>query len=293
MDAVATSIEISGSGRTGTSGQQRSMAIAPDFDELVRVHRLDSFERLFDRSLGQLLNKPGLAGWRQRVRLKLAESGGERVLFVKRFVDPPRSMSRQVRRSGTMARSIAGVEWHRLMQLQQAGVLCPEPVALAEELSRGREIRSAVVMTAVPGDALERWMPQWGQFDAERRREIARCVAGIVAHFHAEGFVHRDLYLSHLFYDPTLPTGEAIHLIDVQRVVRPRVRRQRWIVKDLAAMNFSTPTSCFSRSQRLRWLLDYLCKAKLDAEAKRLAYRVIGKTLSIGRRSPARRQQGS
>jgi hypothetical protein len=112
--------------------------------------------------------------------------------------------------------------------------------------------------------------------------------ADLVARLHNGGFVHRDLYLSHFFYDSQAATA-AIRLIDLQRMMRPR-RMGRWIVKDLAALHFSTPAEVASNTDRLRWLRRYLGLRKLDYPAKRFALRVIGKTARIARRE--RRRQG-
>ena len=111
---------------------------------------------------------------------------------------------------------------------------------------------------------------------------------------HTGGYVHRDLYLSHIFFDPDAPLDDALCLIDLQRMIRPAVNRRRWIVKDLAALNYSAsptrgdaigPSDLVSQADRLRWLKLYLGAVKLDGSARRLAYRVIGKTMRIQSRA--------
>ena len=89
--------------------------------------------------------------------------------------------------------------------------------------------------------------------------EAALELARLVADFHRAGFVHRDLYLSHIFICNTgKPTDETFCLIDLQRVFRPKFRRRRWMVKDLAALNFSTPEELVGRWERLRFLCRYV-----------------------------------
>jgi hypothetical protein len=107
---------------------------------------------------------------------------------------------------------------------------------------------------------------------------------------HRLGFVHRDLYLSHIFFHEGQLAGPKLSLIDLQRVGKPRWRQSRWVVKDLAALNFSAPASLISRADRLRWLVAYLRCASLDAAGRRLAYRVIGKTERIARKELRRRR---
>ena len=172
----------------------------------------------------------------------------------------------------------------------QDGIACARSVALGEELRGRRERRSVLVSEAAPGQSLERWMARWHEFRPSTAREVSLGVARLVSKLHRKGYVHRDLYLSHIFYDSTCGGDEALRLIDLQRVIRPRWRQARWIVKDLASLNFSAPPQCFSRADRLRWLLVYLGTGKLDATARRLAYQVVGKTMRIRRRAGRKRK---
>ena len=193
-----------------------------------------------------------------------------------------------MRRAGFGARTVAGVEWKWMHRLCEDGIPCARPVALGEELRGGQELRSVLVTEAVAGESLERWTARWNELEKHKTREVLQGVARLVSRFHQKGYIHRDLYLSHIFYDSDAVGEESLRLIDLQRVLRPRWRKERWIVKDLASLSFSAPRHCFSRTDRLRWLRDYLGAGKLDAAGKRLAYRVIGKTMSIARRELSR-----
>jgi Ser/Thr protein kinase RdoA (MazF antagonist) len=188
-----------------------------------------------------------------------------------------------VRRSRTGASTVAGVEWAWLNRLAGEGVACPRPIAVGEELTGSRELRSALLIEAVPGQSLERWMSEWGEADRPMIRRLIGPTADLVGRFHERGYIHRDLYLSHLFFDPDATPERSLHLIDLTRVIRPRWGRLRWIVKDLAALNFSAPAHLVSNTDRVRWLKRYLRVSKLDRSGRRLVYRVIGKTASIAR----------
>ncbi len=255
-----------------------------ELEPLLRANHLDSMDRLFADDLGERLDKPGLAPWRQRRRVVVLSDGKTCTFFVKRFDDPPASARRQVRAARNGARTVAGVEWSWMQRLRQDGIACARPVALGEDLDSGRETRSVLVSESVPGQSLERWMAQWHELEPRRVREVLLGVARLVSRLHSKGYVHRDLYLSHIFYDASSRGDEALRLIDLQRVIRPRWRQARWIVKDLASLNFSAPPQCFSLADRLRWLLVYLGTGKLDPTVRRLAYRVVGKTMRIARR---------
>jgi hypothetical protein len=79
-----------------------------------------------------------------------------------------------------------------------------------------------------------------------------RHVAPLIARLHDAGFAYRDLYWNHLF---AALDAEPV-LIDVHRAMRPRWRRRRWIVKDLAGLLASLPGG-YSRASCLRFLHRY------------------------------------
>jgi len=251
------------------------------FEDILRQNGLDSLEALFTVSGVEKLSKPGLAPWRERLRLLLTVGGEERTFFLKRFLKPPLKTRRELRRSGSGARSLAGLEWTWMHRLAADGIPCVRPVAFGQELYGVRELRSAVLTERVPGDSLERWVLRWGEDDRPTILRLITRVAALVARLHQCGYIHRDLYLSHIFYDPTSVSGSALHLIDLQRVMRPRWRHRRWVVKDLAALNYSTPFPLVSRADRLRWLTHYLGSDKLDAPARRMVCLITGKTRRV------------
>ncbi len=252
-------------------------------EELLQANGLDSLDALFVPEPGEALDKPGLESWRERFRLTLEGVGAGRTAYLKRFRDPPPAARREVRRAANGARSVAGLEWSWMHRLAADGIPCVRPIAWGEQLEGSRERRSAVISAAVPGRSLERWTGEWSSVDRPRIRSLLPVAASLVASLHRHGYVHRDLYLSHVFYEPTASLDESLCLIDLQRVKRPVWFTERWLVKDLAALNYSTPASLVSRTDRLRWLKLYLGGKTIDARAKRLAWRVVGKTLQIAR----------
>lgn len=305
--------------------RRNDLVIAAAYEPLLRADGLDSLDALFNVSNAELLSKPGLAPWRERLRLILTDrarmhpaatsgrplphppkadgsvwrdrighshldDGDERcTLYLKRFSNPPLRARRAVRRFGSGASSIAGAEWAWMSRLAADGIPCVRPVAFGEEVRGSRELRSAILTAAAPGSSLESWVDRWDQGDRAIIRSLIEPLATLVARFHESGYVHRDLYLSHVFYDPAPPPEASLCLIDLQRVVRPRLRHRRWIIKDLASLNFSAPLRLISKTDRLRWLTHYLRVSKLDASAKRLIYRVVGKTQGIAGHEERRR----
>jgi len=272
----------------GSGCLQNDLTIAATYEELLRKHGLDSLDALFAYTSGQRLDKLGLDPWRERWRLALRDGERERVFYLKRFLHPPRAARRAMRRSSTGAPSLAGNEWAWIQRLTADGIPCVEAVAYGEEVRRGREVRSALLTAEAPGRSLERWVREWGEAERPMVRRLVPATASLISRLHGCGYIHRDLYLSHVFFDPSQPIERSLRLIDLQRVIRPRCCIRRWVVKDLASLNFSTPSSLVSRSDRLRWLRHYLKVEKLDGAARWLVYRVIGKTQRIARREQGR-----
>lgn len=198
---------------------------------------------------------------------------------------------------------MAGMEWAWMRCLASDHIPSIKPVAFGEELSGGRELRSAILTEAVPGRSLEGWCKEWNTKDraaheplvaprvAPRVVPLAVPLAELVAKLHAKGYIHRDLYLSHIFYDADVPVERALHLIDLQRMIRSPLRRRRWIVKDLAALNHSVPRALIRDVDRLRWLTHYMRASGLNMPIRSLVYRIVGKTQRIERHQIRRQQR--
>lgn len=257
---------------------------------------LDDLDAVFRWHQGERLDKPGLEPWRQRWRIALGhQASAAEVLYLKRFLNPP--LKRQCARwlEGNWRLSTAGIEWRNAQDLAAAGIPAAEAVAFGQEMMGPWERRSFVVLRAVEGTSLEKWVPRYlsrtsAGADEQQRRERIDRLARFVAEFHRAGFVHRDLYLSHVFLEsrigkPGESQCEGYRLIDLQRVFRPRWRLCRWVVKDLAALHYSTPADCVTTTERLRFLARYVRCCTRFGSARRLAAKVHAKTRSmLGRR---------
>lgn len=134
-------------------------------------------------------------------------------------------------------RGVAAAEWRWLHVLPLLGIATAAPIAW---LASGR--RSLLATLALPGRSLDAWA-----CDAVREgwlpelcRWIRRDLADFVARLHGQNLIHRDLNAAHLFGDDPR-RGGPLALLDVERVFRPRWRRRRWIVKDLASLFASRP----------------------------------------------------
>ena len=91
------------------------------------------------------------------------------------------------------------------------------------------------------------------------RRRLVHSVADMARRLHGAGVNHRDFYICHIWANTeALSRGEVeLAIIDLHRAqIRPRVPR-RWILRDLAALMFSTAHLGLSRNDYLRFLKRY------------------------------------
>lgn len=253
----------------------------PDYVAAFAAAGVERIEDLLAVAGTERLDKPTLPRWRQRLRCDLPGAG---LLFVKRYESPP--LPQQLKRilSGAVRRSTARMEWERVRALAAAGIDAVQPVALAERMIGPWERASAVVLAGVPGESLEarvRRVP--GRID----RELLLGLARYAARFHRAGFIHRDLYLSHVYVEP-FGAGWRFRLIDLARLFRPRWRHGRWIVKELAALDYSTPPHAASAADRLRFLKEYLGVRRLGQSERQLVRRILAKGRRILRHDAAR-----
>ena len=252
-------------------------------DHLAALHQagLDSFDALMAAPGDVDLHKPSLARWRQRLALRV----GDATMYLKRYDRPPLREQCAQRLRGIGA--TAAAEWSWLNLLWRAGIAAPRPVAFGVRY-RGPwlEHQSLLLLEQVPGCSLESWMtdhPDGG--GRQFKRSLAAALAQLVGKLHGHGLIHRDLYLAHVFIDQPQARPVELTLIDLQRMLRPRLRWRRWLVKDLAALNHSTPPGAAATTDRVRWYRHYRRIGRLAPSDKSLIRAIVTKTRRIGQHS--------
>lgn len=243
-----------------------------------------------------LLTKPGL-GRRQRWRWMLKPGDGASVLYVKRYERPPWRMQWDRIWRQTARHSTAWWEFAQARRLAEANIPAAAAVGYAEHMRGCLERASLVLLERVPGEAFDRAWPIAERAGAPltrglARHDLVRRLARFVAAFHSTGSCHRDLYLCHIFVDWS--THEAapprFTLIDLARTHRPRLRRMRWLIKDLAQLDSSARVLRLSRTDRYRFLLAYLGLQSRAPRARRYVRRIVRKSDRILRRERRKRQ---
>jgi hypothetical protein len=154
-------------------------------------------------------------------------------------------------------------EAESLLQLASAGFRVPRALAWFED----RGGAGALVMEHL--EHRETLRELLGRAPPGQARERLAALAGLVARLHAAGFYHRDLYLEHVVV--TGPGAGDLALLDAGRVRLERAPRERWFVKDLAALLHSAPEALSARA-RLRFLCRYLDARSVLAPRARPAF---------------------
>ena len=205
-------------------------------DSLLADAGLDTVDGAFAYGGGEDLVKPGL-GTRRRTRIEL----GGQVLYLKRY--GPERLGDRWRRFLTYGRcSPASVEHDNIRAARACGVSTMDALIYGHEMGFAGlcGVRSYMVATSVPGDAIERCGADFLAADQQNAARLTDELAKLVATLHLGGFVHRDLYAAHVFLHDS-PDGLALYLIDLARMFAPRWRKFRWRVKDLAQLKYSMP----------------------------------------------------
>lgn len=121
--------------------------------------------------------------------------------------------------------------------------------------------------------------------DIQLKVRLIQKVAQIAREMHAAGINHRDFYLCHFMLKQpwSFSSEPQVFIIDLHRAqIRPQVP-ERWLVKDLAGLYFSSMSLPISLRDRLRFLRFYYQQplieifkkhqtllSKVEAKAKRL-----------------------
>ncbi len=209
---------------------------------LLEREGLDTVAGAFAYTGGEELSKPGL-GTRQRFRLQLTDESGQTVEWYLKRYGPTLWLQRLGRTSQ------ARREFENIRRLQVAGVPTMRAVAMGEQRDVLGVRRSYIIVSAVPGDALERCFDDFlarHDLSGAVMKRFNDALLSMVVSLHAGGCVHRDLYASHIFLDES-PDGLRLYLIDLARVFAPKWRTFRWRVKDLAQLKYSMPPAWVDR----------------------------------------------
>ena len=265
-------------------------------------------------TLDQVMAMPGGRVYRKgfgrsTVRVELADpAGGQRAVYVKRYTRVPLRMKLRRTLGLNPPISFARNEERGLVRLVDAGIATMRCLAVGEEMTRrGRRERSCILTEEIPGATQAddycqaAFAGPLGRDQVTAKRRLVRQMAGLARRMHAARLSHRDFYLCHLMVRPVAGAEPVLHLIDLQRLTHHRRGiGRRWVVKDLAALLFSSWPSAatgirspvFTNTDRMRFARAYFALPRLGQNQKRLLRQVVAKARGVASREARRARRG-
>ncbi len=166
-------------------------------------------------------------------------------------------------------------EWENLQAFRGWGIPTATLVAFGLERRAGAFTRGALVTEEIPGTmdlAQINYINDRRLADRRWVARVSRKIADIARTLHAARFAHNDLKWRNLLVD-----GDAnVYLIDCPSggYYRGAVLDYR-IIKDLACLDIRARQR-LSRSQRLRFYLDYVQKPRLTDDDRKRIRKIVG-----------------
>lgn len=262
--------------------------IDEEFREALEHAGLTTFDAVMRTTAGRLLRAlPHRENW----RLDLPDVGsGPRGAYLKKHHTRSWRHWLRAKLRWRPVPSPGRVEAHNVARLERDGIAAMRLIAFGERVHHDGHCESFLLTDELAGytqlnDFLRQRFPP---LNAEPRRDrhfdrLLRDVAAVARRFHRRGYNHRDLYCCHFFIREDAPGRFRVNLIDLQRVEHRQRFRWRWLVKDLAQLNYSAPRDRISCTQRLAFMKHYLGVRKLGVEHKRLIRRVLAKHAQMER----------
>lgn len=251
--------------------------VAPDWKTLLGAGGLTDVASVYVCNAGTVVTQSGTTQVR---RVTLGEGAATRTVFIKKYwVTSARQLWSGLLRGVLFGKSKARREFNNLNLLRAAGLDAPAGIAFGEQRRAGFVVRSFLISEGVadpqPLDLLIRdWLPK--QPAAEQRHwraELIRRLANYTRRLHAQRFVHHDYFWRNIILTGT--RLEHFALIDAHKGrVWPAWAEPRSRAKDLATLDAPAP-AFFRRTERMRFLLAYLGKKRLDDADKEFLRRVL------------------
>ena len=161
-------------------------------------------------------------------------------------------------------------EWLAIQRLQQLDVATMKLVARGERGCNPATRQSFVITEALEEtQSLEDFCGPWEQQPPvskaaiRLKRELIRRIATISRIMHGNGINHRDYYICHFLLDISAdvltvpPESLRLSLIDLHRVQLRSRTPERWIVKDIGGLYFSSMRIGLTRSDIYRFMQVY------------------------------------
>ena len=155
-------------------------------------------------------------------------------------------------------------EWRAIKKCQAIGISTPNAVAFDERGFNPAKRQSFVLLEALTSTiSLEDLTRDWKMNSPAFafKMGLIKEVAHIAKMLHEHGMNHRDFYICHFLLDIKQHDALKLYLIDLHRVQYRKVVPERWLVKDLAALYFSSKNTGLTKRDRFRFMKAYTKKS--------------------------------
>lgn len=250
----------------------RGPFIAVNARDVLARHGLDSFDALWRYGDDADLAARG-KGWKRVVRIELEDANGAPQSFYLKRQDHQLAYSlRYPAGEPTFAR-----EFRAIQHFAHMGIPALEAAFFAQRSDHGHQ--QAILLTRALDiyKPLTWWFERWTQLAWRDRQDLVLAAAALVRSLHNAERMHSSLYPRHIFLKLD-DDGAGAWLIDLVET------RHAWFgerdkVRDLRSL--FRRSEVVTPGQKLRFLLAYMGKRRLNAQARHVLKQI---TASRGRR---------
>ena len=184
--------------------------------------------------------------------------------------------------------SNARLEWKAMEICDTLGIKNTPFRVFGEKFSGMKEKCSFLLTESLPpGKTVEDHLRGGLRLAFAEKKELIKRIAAIARRLHTEGYTHKDFYLGHFYVVGDLKGDYDLHLLDLQRLCKGAKLLNRWSLKDITALYFSTlpfvPTGQITRCDMLRFYLRYVGRERLLKKDKKFLRAVTLKERRIAR----------
>ncbi len=138
-------------------------------------------------------------------------------------------------------------EWNAIIKYHSLGIQTMTPIAVAKIDGCSCNLTLGISDYTRASELFENFTKK----DFSRKRNLIKKMAEYVGKIHLNNMAHQDLYLVHFFIQEQ--NNDAIFLIDLQRTILADDLKNRWRIKDLGQLLFSSQNFVSKRDIALFW----------------------------------------
>jgi len=223
---------------------------------------------------------------RKKVRTVVTVVMGGHKWYLKRHIKPSvkDSLLEDLRYKKPV--SNAKLEWRAIEILTAIGIPNVQAIAMGEKFKDKYIEKSSFIITEElkDGRSLEQILNEKPALSFKDKVRLIERIGSLARKLHTFGLTHRDFYLGHIFVVGSLEGEYKLHLLDLQRVKFGAKIYNRWSVKDISALLFSSLNiPGITRADRMRFLFKYLKIQTLTTKDKLFVYKLLAKNDKIAK----------